>query len=524
MFSMIGAGCIAAPGLGRGADAKQPNLLFIMTDQQRFDALSYSGNKNIKTPNMDRIAREGVWFERMYSSCPVCVPARSVILTGKTIETVKIRGNDDVKDPNNGANVPTFDNLLAKAGYYTEYHGKWHIPYKYAATYDNKVFQTNVRTPGVPSEGDAYAEFVEKHNAATSLKPGQLMCKGSGAYTPVPLDYRYGMPPEQANRKKSKTDDPELNSQTSMYGCLSISPEYTLSAFVGKESLDALERAHKSGKPFAVTCSFGPPHPPMLVPEPYFSMFPAESLPVPSSISDSLDNSPYSRKGSDWLTRYTDPEMIRQMTQVYYGMIYEVDTWVGRILDYLEKNDMLDNTMIVFTSDHGEMLGDHGLNSKFKFYEGSVHVPLLIRFPGHIQAGTKVSTPVSHIDIFPTILDYLSLPPSPCDGRSLRPLIEGKGDDGMDFTISEWGSTKGPTEMIRDGRWKLIMAHNPSSEIVDALYDLENDPDEMNNLIGNNPDREKYMHQAKIMKDKLVKFLKKIDSPRTNGAESRTLK
>ena len=120
---------------------KPINLLFIMTDQQRFDAFGRAGSKVLKTPHLDAMAREGAYFENAYTCCPVCVPARAVILTGHTIENTKVRGNGDC-EPNDGADLPTFDNILAHAGYHTEYYGKWHAPYKWASTYANAVRQT----------------------------------------------------------------------------------------------------------------------------------------------------------------------------------------------------------------------------------------------------------------------------------------------------------------------------------------------------------------------------------------------
>ena len=149
------------------------------------------------------------------------------------------------------------------------------------------------------------------------------------------------------------------------------------------------------------------------------------------------------------------------MTSIYYGMVTEVDDGVGKILKRLDDLELADNTLVVFTSDHGEMLGEHGMHGKFVFYEGSVHVPLLLRLPGAIAPGTVIKAPSSHLDLFSTILDYCGKSGNASEGSSLRPLIE--------------------------GRWKLLYGRAANAPSLDALYDLQTDPHEVNNLIGNNP-------------------------------------
>jgi arylsulfatase A-like enzyme len=141
---------------------------------------------------------------------------------------------------------------------------------------------------------------------------------------------------------------------------------------------------------------------------------------------------------------------------------------VGQILAKLKQLGLEKRTLVIFTSDHGEMLGDHGLHSKMVLYEGSAHIPLLMRLPGVIDAGAAVVAPVSHVDLFATILDYLKMPSSPSEGRCLRKLIDGDHDDGPDYCVSEWGSRGGPTLMLRTKDWKYITSHAPRSTPVDA--------------------------------------------------------
>ena len=209
-------------------------------------------------------------------------------------------------------------------------------------------------------------------------------------------------------------------------------------------------------KPFSLTCSFGPPHPPFIVPKEYATLYRADLLSIPGSISDNLNNAPYQESKKPFDRHFQNPEMVQQMKSVYYAMIAQVDEWVGKLLDELDRKGISDNTIVLFVSDHGEMLGDHGMSGKAKMYEGSAHIPLIIRIPGTIPAGTKVVTPVSHYDIFATVLDYAGMKIPENNGRSLRALIEGKKDP-VDYAVSVWGAIEnGGPFMIRKGDWNLL--------------------------------------------------------------------
>jgi arylsulfatase A-like enzyme len=310
-------------------------------------------------------------------------------------------------------------------------------------------------------------------------------------------------------------------SQASSYGSIDVPPDCTLTGFVAKEGLEGLERL--KGGPFTLTISMSPPHPPMVVNKPYYRMYPPASMPVPASIDDPLSMSPYLKKGlAD--TTYRDKDNVRQMISNYYGLVTEVDDWVGRILHRLDELGLADNTLVIFTSDHGDMLGDHGMSSKMKFYEGADHIPLLMRLPGVIPAGTVVHVPVSHIDLFPTILDYCGMPAPAADGNSLRGLIEGKDDGKGRYVVSEWDSDSLPGFMVFDGRWKLMVGRSPDARSVDALYDLQRDAQEVNNLLGPPSDLKQYQGEAERLKALLVTWLENVTSPRLEAVKARPIK
>jgi len=512
----------------RGAESQQPvNLLFIITDQQRWDALGCAGNKILKTPNLDRLAREGARFANFYSSCPVCSPSRTTILTGRSVGTHKVTDNKEITR-DDLPNFLTFDQILLRNGYHGEYHGKYHSPYKMALDYNWPVRWVNGPRPAGSkadmAEGWAFKAYLDAHVPARPLKPGELLANMYGRpYTPDPIDGAFGMTQAEVDklgRGKQVKRNLEIGQGTT-YGCLDVPPEHTHTAWTAKEGLEGLERLHKTGGPFTLTISISPPHPPMVLPRPYYGMYPYDSIPVPASLDDRRANSPYERRHNTDPNPYRDPAKVRQMISDYYGLVAEVDNWIGTILKRLDELGLAQNTLVVFTSDHGEMLADHGMHSKMTFYEGAAHVPLLMRLPGVIPAGKVVNAPAAQIDLFATILDYLGQTGHASEGRSLRPLIEGKDDGAGRIAVSEWNSTHFPGFMVFDGRWKLMFGQSVNAPSLDALYDLQNDPNEITNLIGHNPNREKFRAEVERLKALLVAWLERVKSPCRDGVKAR---
>jgi arylsulfatase A-like enzyme len=289
-----------------------------------------------------------------------------------------------------------------------------------------------------------------------------------------------------------------------------------------------LDRLGQKNEPFSLHLSFHSPHAPMTPSEPFASMYDPSDMQPPTSISDPMENSPY-RQANGRLedTQYADPQKIKYMISNYYALVKEIDEWVGEILDLIDDLNLTDNTMLIFTSDHGEMLGSHGMREKNNFYEESVRVPLLIRFPGRIKPGTVVDDkPVSHIDLFATIFDYLGLKKYASDGESLRKFIDGSGKDEETFAVSEWtpNAIGVPNLMIRSKRWKFMCPCLANSTVMNALYDLENDPNELNNLLGKNSKKKRYrgyVAQGEVMKNELVLWLKKVGSTYLNEVKMR---
>ncbi len=390
---------------------EHPNILIIMTDQQTWSAVGYSGNKMIKTPNLDRLASEGVDFSQAVTPCPVCVPARTSILTGRLTETTTIRQNRDAKTGE--CYYPTFDEILVKRGYKSEYCGKFHSPEHMANVYMNPLVEGMNGTEQIIDWEPIYVKYIQDKFKKRPLEKGELyetsFYGGTVPYKLDPIDGFYnqtmaGDIPEFAGLKKI--------SQAVVHGVLDLPAEYTITAVQGKQTLEALERLKE--EQFILTSSFHCPHVPITPSEPFASMYKAKDMLTPYSIEDKRENSPYNPgKESE---PYNEKDKVQYMTANYYAFVTEIDEWVGKILTKLDELKLAENTLVVFVSDHGEMLGAHGMRGKFNFYEESVRVPFLIRYPGKIKPAHTISTPVSTLNIFSTVLDYAGLKNIPTDG------------------------------------------------------------------------------------------------------------
>ena len=351
-----------------------------MTDQQRFDALSYAGNKILYTPHMDRLAREGVWFENAHTQCAVSVPARASMLTGHTVANTKVISNKLAYVPEDTGVMPmeTYDEILRENGYECEYYGKWHAPVFRARVYNNPVTAAGIhKTDLGPGKKAAYLSYLDPLYPDRAPEEGELEdTLTQRPYVPDPIDRRLDL------KKKGLESDIKVG-QSDIHGVTSIPAAYHIAAFEAGKTIGALERL--KDRPFSITCSFHHPHPPYLAAETYARMYPPEEMAPPASIDDDMADSPYLKMRRRTDEKYCDPKMIRYFISEYYALVKEVDDWVGQILDKLDELGLTDNTLAIFTSDHGEMLGSHGMRGKFCFYEESSHVPMMIRFPGGLS-------------------------------------------------------------------------------------------------------------------------------------------
>ncbi len=423
--------------------SEQPNLIFIMPDQLRPDFLSCYGATFIDTPHIDRLAQEGVRYERAYSVSPICVPARALLLTGMNAIKNGVTDNGQWLRPDLAdIGINTWPELLNAQGYYTAAIGKMHFyPWDIKHGFQYRVAAEDKRWLEVR---DDYYHYLTEH--------------GYRKYHGNEHDGYYENRGAIINK---------------------IPWEHSVDHFVGNEACRFL-RNYSAEAPFAMMVGFPGPHCPYDPNPEFLEGIDPELLPpaVPEVPGDAprlrqsnIDGNRRPWNGVDY-TEFTDDHK-RKIRLHYAALVKQIDHEVGQILDTLLEQNLLDNTLIIFASDHGDYLGDHNLIGKSHFFESSIHVPLIVRAPG-TTAGTVCHDLVELGDVtatllhfggcaIPTHMDSIPLPDLNIPQRPEREYSIGMVSHG-------W--------MIYDGRWKLVKYN--SSEIL--LFDLENDPDEQQNL------------------------------------------
>jgi len=454
--SLLAGGAGAAPSGG----GRRPNILLLFPDQHRFDWTPAHGVVPVQMPNWSRLAARGVTFDRAYCASPVCAPSRTCLATGREYDTCGLRSNDE----NYPIGQPTFYQSLRESGYRTLGCGKIDL-----ATGEMTAGR------GIGLDGK---RFAREWGFSDAINNGGKQA-GSQIYLNEPVGpkdsyyvYLDALTPPQGRicaedfRKRGK---PVKENQ---WGDTSPSPleeEHYLDNWIARNGLSLLDSTRKD-EPWFLVVNFAGPHPPLDIPKRLERMYRG-----PDRVIDSFGQ-PRGYQG-DW-----DAAHHTRIRQNYAAVIENIDHWVGVYLDTLEKRGELDNTIVAFASDHGETLGDHDHWGKTVPWEASVAVPMVVAGPG-IQAGAKSDAKVSLIDLTATFLDYgraESL--ERMDGFSMRPLLEGKTRSHREHLLSGLGEWR----MVFDGRHKLI-THFKGVET--RLYDLDDDPNEENNLAEKDPAR-----------------------------------
>jgi arylsulfatase len=489
-----------APRAPQGQQASRPNILIVIPDELRADALSYAGHPVFRTPHIDRIAREGVWFRDAYCSAPLCMPARASMLTGTYPHNHHIQENAGSLPPDD----ESYALLLRAAGYATAYVGKTHFGSD-APGRDFVAHETQVQQRG----------FDYVHQVPGPMALTRTTNHLTRRWEELGLLERYR---EDYRRRAA---DPGAGAWASP-----LPAEEFADTYVGGKAEEWL-RAYQEPRPFLLVVGFGGPHPPFDAPEPYASRYRPESLPAPIPAGELGDWLPeHVRRYMERLTGgdrrgestpgapVQGEEAVRisqQRMANYGGKIALIDDQVGRLLDIVDERGWTENTLVIFLSDHGEMGGDHGRYHKSVFFESSVRIPLAMRWPGGglgagperrsrgetdapgssaargrgagLSGGRRLDALVEQLDLFATVVDAGGAAPSRrAFARSLLPLARGVQGAGEGERPREAVYSELKREiMVRDGRYKYV---------VDAegrgvqLYHLEADPTEQRNLIG----------------------------------------
>ncbi|MEC5129098.1 arylsulfatase [Verrucomicrobiales bacterium BCK34] len=472
----IFAGLIAA----NAGEAKRPNIVFMLADDLGYGELGCYGQEKIRTPNVDRLAAEGMKFLQHYTGAPVCAPARCVLMTGKNLSHAEIRGN---KDAGNGRMFPgqwpisegalTIAEVLKKAGYSTGAFGKWGLGPSNSS--GSPIKQGFDRFYGYNCQRNAhsyYPFFLDSNEEEVRINPG--------------LVYGHQRKPEG----EVSADDYRLEN---------YAPDMILD-----EALKFIDEAAAKEAPFFAYLPFVEPHVAMQSPQEWIDQYPEE-----------WDQEKGVYRGQNNYLPHPRPRA------AYAAMISDLDEHVGTVVERLEKLGVLDNTLIVFTSDNGttHTSGDPafhvgGVDAVFfnsvaglrgwkgSVYEGGIRVPCLVRWPGKVEAGSENNEPTYFPDWFPTLAGIAGADAAgseELDGIDLRPLLEGgKADDRDELMIWDFANYGGLIA-IREGNWKAVRRDVMKKKPFDwELYDLENDIAEEVELAAKHPEIVKRLEKAFI--------------------------
>ena len=445
--------------------AKQPNILFVFTDQQRADAMG-TRNPVMRTPVMDRLCAEGVSFSLAHTPSPVCVSARCSLIFGQYPHKTGCFDNG-FPMPEVTPEQPTFMSLLGRAGYQSHGVGKMHFtPDRHGL----KGFLTRDES----EEGQAHVQddgyLTWLHERGFGYVHDVNGVRGEMYYVPQPSQL-----PAWAHN----------------------------SHWVADRSLDFLKDRDTS-RPFFLWSSFIDPHPPFAPPTPWNKLYRGPSMPLPKRPTDMENLWVYINRRQNrykFRDQGIDDNLLRVMKAYYYATVSFIDYNVGRIIAFLEESGEMDNTLIVWTSDHGEFLGDYGCFGKRSFLKSAANVPLIARFPERFQAGQQVDSPASLVDVMPTLLGGAGLESggASLDGVDLAELARTPDMREMVYGQIQRGGQAAYMSLTR--RWKYIYAASDNREF---LFDLLVDPDETRNraeTLG-------YERHTSTMRDALIGHLR----------------
>lgn len=443
LLSIVVASCMSS-SLARSAESSKPDILLVVTDQFNPRCMGCAGDPVIQTPNLDRIARDGAYFSNCYTNSPVCMPARICLATGQYPHETGWWMNFVDKFP--AERITLYDDLR-RAGYFTSKTGKFHYFTNtdledfrdQAAYYREMGLRRADELPGwfaSPFHISAYSDYLVRRglldvhldDAIARFLAGQCVAK------PSPLDV-----------------------------------QDHLDSFVARRAIEFLQK-FPTDKPFFHVVSFPGPHTPVDAIGPYAEMYDPATIPMPPNIPHS---------GNEAGHRYNE-QQIREIRAFYYAKISLIDYWIGEILQTLKRRGTLDQTLIIFTADHGDMMGAHGRFGKVVFFEESVRIPLLARWPKRIPAGLRTPVLTDLLDVYATVVDAANGRMSEtAHGESWLPVCEGKQEQLPGAVFSEVGPGDSQNYMIRAGDYKYWKWGRRES-----LYHLADDPYERQDLAG----------------------------------------
>lgn len=461
----------------------KPNFLFILTDQQQRKGLGCYGNDIARTPNIDRLAQEGVIFDNAFTANVICMPSRASILTGRMPRAHGLVTNGNYLDPLE----ITLPQVLAEQGYRTSHVGKCHLA-PHAESYpgcsksdcgyespEGKEFWAAGKKVPLPYYGFQQAKFASGHGKDHTDYYNEI--KARDPRLPELLKSENALKPLSGAPSSWKSAIPE---------------QHHCSTWVADNAISNMEEFARGDNPFFMFVGFPDPHVPYCPPAPWCDMFDPQSVPMPNRSRVELETASktYARRIKEfaevWPYHPLDmpDEHIREIIAHTYGMVSLVDKNIGRIMDTLKRLNLDENTIVIFSTDHGEHLGDHWLVYKMCIYDELIRLPLIWSCPGRLASGKRIEGIVSHIDIMPTILDLAgSNHPRGVQGIS---YAEGLGDgqiEGRPYAYLEDDAIwhEGNNTYLRTIRTPEYRLSYYFPEGDGELFDLKNDPNEFIN-------------------------------------------
>ena len=447
----------------------QPNILFLMTDQQRFESIRALGNEHIYTPNLDRLVQRGMAFTNAYSTCPVCVAARYTIRTGCEPPTTRVFSNGIAAPaPGQAATIPArCGPYLAQAmngrGYRTFGIGKFHThPWAEDLGYSTYLRSEELYGDPAKRQGDAYASFIAEEHPA--------------------YDFVEGL----------------MGERTEMYYMPQMSPmpaAVTVEAWAADRAVEQIQRT--AADPYFGFVSFIGPHPPLAPPIPFNRMYDPDRMPNPlrgDPAVDHMDEQIPWMNHAIWAEDINDAHA-RVLRARYYGEITYIDQCLGRILDAVEARGDSENTLICFFADHGDHLGDHSAWQKESFFDVSCRVPLLMSWPAQLPANQKRGDLACLTDLF-GIATGAAGDLDKREGCDLLGVAQGEVEP-REYLFGYYGEpgTAQFKIMVRYRQWKYIYMANGGRE---QLFDVESDPGEIQQLLERRPDEARHLRQAAV--------------------------
>lgn len=442
--------------------ASHPNVLFLMDDEHRADVLGFTGNSIVRTPALDRLAERAVVFDNAYAAAPICVPGRQCLMSGQLPRTSGCQNYGEDLPPGH----ETFARAFSREAYHTVACGKLH----------------HMGT-------DQMQGWRQRIGADCQIMPEFLADRNVAAYDAQSKARGWLKWSEAKEVQKAGPADSRQHAHD----------RYTLQGALDFITFHYADHGYERSlprEPVLLKVSFVQPHYPYFAEADRIEYYYNRVTPY---LGEPVFEHPFLcrlqvRPGVD----ATEQE-IRTATAAYYAMIETVDGYFNRIITRLESvGQNLDDWIIVYTSDHGEMLGEHGIWEKQKFFEGSVRVPFFIRWPKKFPAARRVSANVSHCDLFATLCDLAGLPvPGGLDSRSLVPLMQGRDEGWDDTVISQYATTN---FMVKRGSLKY-QRYAPG--LPDVLFDLKRDPRERCNLISD----PEYAPALVVLRERLAQYL-----------------